>query len=182
MPEGWAACGRRGGRGRRRSPGRALLAGAGALAAIAAVVAASARLADGPLGPLPGGRLRGPEAPFPDDWRFAAAASEIEVELATGGPLGPRSVTTWLVVHDGALFVTADFLTPWKRWPRQALARPRARVRVAGRIVPVRLVRVVERERVLALRRALGRKYGLADDSWLANVRVWFFELRPRFG
>jgi hypothetical protein len=154
---------------------------AGAVLAVAAAgalaVAGVATCADGPLGMLPGGRLRGAESSAPvDGWGFATRAREIEVEVR---PRCPRSIRAWFVVVGGRLYVTADFLTPWKRWPLQALADPRARVRVAGRLVPVRLVRVTDADTSAALRRALARKYDVREGSWLAGVEVWFFRVDP---
>lgn len=176
-PAGVARAGAEGGVKDRRTARRLAggLLGAGAIGLLA--VAGVATWGDGPLGMLPGGRLRGPESSAPvAGWAFAAASREIEVEVR---PRCPRSVRTWFAVVDGRLYLSADFVTPWKRWPRQALEDPRARVRVAGRIVPVRLARVTDAERIARLRRAFARRYDVGEDSWLARVEVWFFRADP---
>ncbi|MDX1648683.1 MAG: hypothetical protein R3263_02405, partial [Myxococcota bacterium] len=79
-------------------------AGVAALGALAAGLAP--RVAGGPLGPLPGARLAGPERPCPDPaaggFDFARGAQTVAVEVR---PDRPRSVTTWALVREGALYV-----------------------------------------------------------------------------
>jgi hypothetical protein len=158
----------------------ALVAFAGACGAAGLGIGLVRACADGPVGMLPGGPLRGAESGEPPPAEGAAAQSpELELEIDAGGWLGPRSVRTWFVAHAGRLHATADFLTPWKRWPREALASPAARVRLAGRIHRVRLARVDDPDTVAALRREVARKYAIAPGSWLAGVEVWFLRLDP---
>jgi hypothetical protein len=160
-----------------------------ALVALAAVCSAAGlgiglvrACADGPVGMLPGGRLRGAESREALPVEGAAAQErELELEIDAGHRdwLGPRSVRTWFVAYEGRLHATADFLTPWKRWPYQALAAPAARVRLGGRIHRVRLTRVEAADTVAALRQEVARKYAIEPGSWLAGVEVWFFRLDP---
>ncbi len=132
---------------------------------------------DGPVGPLPGGQLAGPDAACPVDWRALAGEREVELELK---PEAPRSVRIWNVVVAGRLFVPGDFLTPIKRWPHQVLADPRVRIRIAGRIFNCEARRVEDPERIEALRAEAARKYALEPDGWAARSEVWWFELVPR--
>ena len=132
---------------------------------------------DGPIGPLPGGRLRGAENLCLVDW--AAVASEREVELEVS-PDSPRSVRIWNVVHDGRLFVPGDFLTPLKRWPQQVMDDSRVRVRIAGKLYRCSARRVHDTTLIDSLRRETARKYALAPDGWAARSEVWWFELIPR--
>ena len=132
---------------------------------------------DGPVGPLPGGRLAGPDAACPSDWRAHAGEGEVELELR---PEAPRSVRIWNVVVAGRLFVPGDFLTPIKRWPHQVLADPRVRIRIDGRIFRCEARRVEDPTLIETLRAEAAGKYALEPDGWAARSQVWWFELVPR--
>jgi hypothetical protein len=132
---------------------------------------------DGPIGPLPGGRLRGEESPCPDDFRAFASEREVELEIS---PDAPRSVRIWNVVQDGRLFVPGDFLTPIKRWPHQVMLDSRVRVRIAGKLFRCTARRLGDAALIDSLRRETARKYALEPDGWAARSEVWWFELVPR--
>lgn len=89
-------------------------------------------------------------------------------------------MTTWSVVHEGELFVPADFLTPWKRWPHQVRVDDRIRLRLGGQIFECRAERVVDDERIEKLRLAIAAKYDLQAESRAATIEVWWFRIRPR--
>ena len=151
-----------------------------ALGLVAAAAGAGwlwSRTLDGPWGMLPGGRLEGAAEPCRSGWDAIADLPEIEVEVR---PAAPRSVTTWSVVHDGALFVPADFLTPWKRWPHQVLEDDRVRLRAGGRIFECRAERVEDADLIERLRSAIAAKYDIDPDGRAAEVEVWWFRVRPR--
>jgi hypothetical protein len=156
------------------------LAAVGTLALAVGGAAFLPRLLGGPLGPLPGGRLRGPEAPCPHPARggfdFARGVEEVQVEVKPGRP---RSVTTWALVRDGSLYVPADWLTPWKTWPHLAADDPRVRVRIQGRVYACHATRVRDADAIQALRQAAAAKYGVDPESRAAQVRVWWFRLAP---
>ena len=106
--------------------------GLGLVAAAGSVSWWATGLLDGPWGMLPGGRFDGPGVPCAAaDWEAFSAVPEVEVEV---WPASPRSVKTWSVVHGGQLYLPADFLTPWKRWPYQVMEDDRLRLRFDGRI------------------------------------------------
>ena len=66
-----------------------------------------------PLGPIPGGKLEGSPADWPDSWAFT---DEIENVLLETNPNDPYSVTVWCVTHNGYLFVAAgDEQSTWVR-------------------------------------------------------------------
>lgn len=135
-------------------------------------------LMGGPWGMVPGGRLRGPATPCNGiRWEAFAEAREVEVEVR---PERPRSVTTWSVVHGGALYLPADFLTPWKRWPHQVEADERIRLRVGDGIFECRAERVRDEAVIEALRAAAAAKYELAPDGRAARAQVWWFRVAPR--
>jgi len=140
------------------------------------IVVVGPRLAGGPLGPLPGGRLHGRLGAGDPPPALAAVERTVALELT---PESPYSVTTWIVPHEGRLYVPGDFLTPWKRWPQAVLGDPRVRLRLGGEIYPRRAVRVEEPQLIEALRAAFGAKYALAPDGLAARSEVWFFALGP---
>jgi hypothetical protein len=89
-------------------------------------------------------------------------------------------VTTWSVVWNGELFLPADFLTPWKRWPHQVLEDDRIRLRVGAEIFTCRAERVDDEALIERLRRAAAAKYDLESDGRAARAEVWWFRARPR--
>jgi hypothetical protein len=132
---------------------------------------------DGPVGPLPGGRLRGDESACPGDFRAFAAEREVELEVS---PETPRSVRIWNVVHGARLFVPGDFLTPMKRWPHAVVADSRVRIRIAGQLFRCTARRVEDATLIESLRREIAHKYALDPDGWAARSEVWWFELGAR--
>jgi len=135
-------------------------------------------LLDGPWGMVPGGRFDGPSVPCGTArWERFATEREVEVEVRTARP---RSVTTWSVVYEAELFVPADFLTPWKRWPHQVLDDGRIRLRVGGQIFECRADRVKDEALIERLRLAAATKYELQPDGSAASTEVWWFRIHPR--
>jgi len=135
-------------------------------------------LLDGPWGMVSGGRLEGPAVGCETArWEDFAATRELELEVR---PENPRSMTTWLVVHEGALYIPADFLTPWKRWPHQVLADDRVRIRLGRQIFECSVERVADEPKIEALRRAIAAKYDLDPDGREARIEVWWFRAGPR--
>jgi hypothetical protein len=157
-----------------RALGRVLLVLALALAG----AGVAARFSDGPLGPFPGGPFEsGEEAAVPEDWSGAAELREIELQLLEPA----RSRTTWLVVHEGSLYVPCGFLSvPFlKQWPHQAVRDGRAVLRVEGRRYAGRLVRVEEPTLFAELSRLSSAKYGFGEDLPPDPEQVWFFRFEP---
>jgi hypothetical protein len=108
-----------------------------ALAAAAVVLAACSTMQ--PVGWMHGGRLTGEVITAPvEDWSFTRDLKKIQVET---NPASPYSVNVWCVAKGPNLWVTAGSRS--SDWAQNALADPRVRVRVAGKIyerlaVPVR--------------------------------------------
>ncbi|MFP8881137.1 MAG: hypothetical protein VCE43_17660 [Myxococcota bacterium] len=164
---------------RKRSRSRAVVAWLGvSVLSLLAGCWLSARM-DGPWGMIPGGPFvsSGPDLSCGNLSSIDSAdLREVEVEIR---PRRPRTITTWNVAVDGSVFLPADFLTPFKRWPHQVLADPRIRVRVGGRIYACQAVPVTEPERIAVLRRTIAAKYAIEPDSWASRAQVWWFELQP---
>ena len=160
-------------------------------------IAIVARSSDGPLGgyPLavfPGGPLRSGElveAPEPD-WSFARDIELLELQLVD--PAGSRN--TWLIVHEGKLYVPCGYMDSWwgrlyKKWPIDAMKDGRAVVRIAGKRYEREAIRVTDPELFWSLARAVLEKYLPGEDESLPDelstpesTGVWFFELAPRGG
>lgn len=155
--------------------------GIGLVVVVAALVVAGmvARGRDGPLGPFPGGPLQAGERVDEPvaDWSFITELREAELQLLEP----PRSRTTWLVVHEGALYIPCGFPNQrWlKQWPHEAVRDGRALLRVAGQLYPVTLVRVTDDEPFVAINRLLAEKYGLGDAA-PDHETTWIFRLDPR--
>ncbi len=137
-------------------------------------VAFAACFTDGPIAIFPGGPLRGGELVETGEIDWDALAEVREVELESGG----RSRTTWFVVHEGQAYVPCSLnFPPFKRWHEEALADPRAVLRVEGK----RYRRTLRRVDDPALHRVLfdkgGAKYGGGPSS--SPEEQWFFHLAP---
>lgn len=154
------------------------------VAIVAGVVTFIARSSDGPLGPIAGGEFTSGErhtGPMPD-WSFLADRDTVAFQL-----LDPaRSRTTWIMVHDGRLFIPCGYMNStwgrlWKQWPLEAEQDGRALLRVDGTLYPVRLDRLESGPEVEPLVAELNRKYGAgATVGAVESGALWLFELEPR--
>jgi hypothetical protein len=142
-----------------------------AFALLAGAVVLSSRYADGPLGPLPGGKLAsGPFVTQPvGDWAFATGVAEIEMQLDSQS----TSRTTWILVHEGRAYIpaAAEF-PPGKTWHRVALEDGRAVLRIDGKRYPVQLAKVDDAAVQAAVRKVAEAKYPSrpAGEIWLFSV------------
>ena len=145
-----------------------------------------ARCSDGPLAMIAGGPLTSGEMMASEgvDFAFAEEIDTIEFQLLEP----PRSRTTWVIFHDGALFVPAGFmnLSIWKQWPHEASADGRAIARIEGVRYPFHMERVEDRKTWQRVGQLAAKKYGFGDadpnavpgsDDW---DRFWVFRLAPR--
>lgn len=146
----------------------------GFLSIAVGAVGTCARWRGGPIGPIPGGALAGTFATEPLDVTRVAEASHLALQV---NPAAPRSVTTWVVVVDGRVFVPAAFADR-KVWPQIAASDPRVVIRVADELFERTARRVTEVELLARLRAAVASKYGLGDEAG-AGDGTWFFELAP---
>jgi len=141
-----------------------------------AVVYVAARFNDGPLGPIPGGPFRATAAAGLPDAAQAGAANTVEIEV---GQPEPRSRTTWIIEHDGVLYVPAGFAAR-KQWPAQAEADGRLRLRVGGKVYAAKATRVTDPALRTALLEKVAKKYDVKGDPQGAMAQsTWFFRLDP---
>jgi hypothetical protein len=140
------------------------------------IVAVVAGLSSGPIGAFPGGELTGRPVTEPvEDWSFAEDVEEIQMQVSVGRP---RSITTHFLVHEGNLYVGADFLFPHKRWVHDVLEDDRVILRIRGNLYPRRAVRITDPTAHARLLEAAARKIGAEPDDFLTEV--WFFRMDPR--
>jgi hypothetical protein len=132
-------------------------------------------LFDGPLGPIPGGRLGGPVNPDPaPDWSDLEKVIVLEIR-----PAKPWSLSIWNVVLDGQLYVPSASGAR-RRWPSAALADPRVRVRTHGQIYERRIEKVTDpalRKRIGA---AIAARYGFEPPADPEADTTWYFHLARR--
>lgn len=158
-------------------------------------IAIGARLSDGPFDTLPfalfqGGPLHSGElvtGPEPD-WSFARDIELMELQLVEP----PRSRHTWLLVHEGKLYVPCGYMKTWwgrqwKQWPHDAMKDGRAVIRIAGKRYERQAIRVTDPALFRALKKEGLRKYRPTQDQALPeelppieSMGVWYFELAPR--
>lgn len=145
------------------------------------VLALLAQLACGPLGPIPGGRLRGAEheGPAPAWDRFAQVE---QVQLETN-PEDPHSVNTWIGVYEGALYIPTSLIRgaddPRERtWVKNVQADPKVRLRIDDTVYPLRATQVEDPATVEAVRSMLLSKYEVESDPHAQAA--WIFRLDPR--
>jgi hypothetical protein len=129
----------------------------------------------GPIGPFPGGPLRGEVVPGPvTDWSFSDEHPLIQVETR---PAFPHSITTICFTHQGKLYVPARGGAE-KKWPYYLLVDPAVKVRIDGRVYLGRATRISDDSQRNALFEAAARKYErLADRSADEMANVWVFRI-----
>ena len=154
--------------------GVALLAGM-----IVGVVARSSE----PIGSFPGGKLSGELVRRPvTDWSFLDEFEMVQLEIS---PESPRSVNVHSFVHEGRLYVGADFYFPFKRWVHMAMRDNRVTVRARGKLHPMQAVRISDPREAAALRVELERRLAIwrgLDPNTAPGFQteVWLFRLDPR--
>lgn len=155
-------------------PGRGrLVAGLGSAAAALGLLLTAVYFSGGPLGPIPGGRLRGTLVADPNpDWSVLDETRYVQLEME-----GPRSVELVVVRVGRDAYVGANY-AEWKIWPDVVAAHPDVRLRVGERLYDRSAVEITDRDESRSLLAALSGKYGF--DVSLGTGVVRFFRLDPR--
>ncbi len=97
---------------------------------------------------------------------------EIQMQIP-GDP--PYSITTHAFMIDGALYVGADFVFPFKRWVYIVQEDPEVLVRIGGRLFRRRAVRIQDPDESRRILEEVSRQRGVDPDDWLTDV--WFFRM-----
>ena len=158
----------------------------GSLVLLVTVVLVGARFADGPIAIVAGGPFTSGELVTGDepDWSFAHDLQEVEFQLLEPA----RSRTTWIIEHDGRIFIPCGYMTTtwgriWKKWPIEALEDGRAILRIEGKLYDRELLRIEEGPLVAPLVAELSRKYAggaIIPVEAVSSGSLWLFELAPR--
>jgi hypothetical protein len=135
----------------------------------------------GPRGPIAGGWLWGEVVETRvDDWSFTNSVREVQLQTSIG-PL-PYSVTIWNLSDGPGFYVPSGDCS--RRWVRQVLADPDVRVRIDGKIYPLRARQVNDAETSARLAPVLLEKYfGIRAESasWKGEERRGcILRLEPR--
>ena len=147
------------------------------IAVLLVCIVFGARLADGPLGPVPGGPMSGQLVAEPvTDWGFIVERDTVELEV---NPDAPRAITTWVVGYGGQPFIPSGFGAR-KTWTAQLVADGRAVLRVDGKLYERQAVRVTDEALLEELRAVLTAKYDLDPEGNFSGPDTWFFRLDPR--
>ncbi|MEM7079004.1 MAG: DUF2255 family protein [Pseudomonadota bacterium] len=132
----------------------------------------------GPLGPLAGGKLAGETASYPVGWNLARSTEHVQLETydADGDA---HSVNTWSVVHGERLYIASSMVRgqerPEKRrWVRNAMAAPDARLKVDAYIYSGVLRRIEDGQLVSAIKAAFVLKYAIEENARTRDA--WVFE------
>lgn len=143
--------------------------------AVALVCAATvSRLTSGPLGPFPGGAFEGVPSGDLLEHDLRLAGDEIQLQVPANPPY---TITTHAFSIDGALYVGADFVFPFKRWVHIVDRNPDVILRIDGRLIERRAVRIKESGEERSVLEEVSRLRGVEPDDWLTEV--WFFRMEP---
>lgn len=127
-----------------------------------------------PMGPLPGGALKGAVAAAPDDWSAAASADTIQVEFR---PRDPYSHNIWCVGIRHDLYIATHGES--SRWIQFIADDPAARARIGESIYELTAVKVTdlaERDRVAT---AYAEKYKIdPNDNWVKAGSIFRLDRR----
>lgn len=109
----------------------------------------------GPMGPIPGGALEGPELPWPTDWVFTDSLENILLETRLEDPY---SVTLYGVHKDRHFYVAG--VSKESAWVQYMLQDGSVRLGIGGDIYRGRASRVID----LGELRMVGERYNTKYD------------------
>ncbi len=119
----------------------------------------------GPMGPIPGGELEGPELPWPDSWAFTDEQENVLLETR---PEDPYSVTVLGVYVDRTFYVAG--VSEDNKWVQHILRDGNVRLGVGGDVFRGR-ASLVNDEREL---RPVGDQYTAKYDIDTGEESTFF--------
>ena len=112
-----------------------------------------------PIGPIPGGNLKGEVMPWPTNWSIA---EECENVLLETNPTSPYSVTVWGVGDQQKFYVAAGERN--NRWAQYLEKYPEVTLSVDGKLYAAQAQRVQESAEFEQIRQAFVAKYDIDPD------------------
>ncbi len=132
------------------------------LSLLTALAVASGSIACQPKGVRPGLWVPGEAVEERvEDWSFTDDIEEIFIETRPWYGV-PHSTTIWCVDLNGKLYIGSSG-DKKKAWERNIARNPEARLAIQGKIYEVRVVPVIERDRIEALDAAYTQKYDMVE-------------------
>ncbi len=113
-----------------------------------------------------------------DDWRFTKDIEEIFIETRPWYGLR-HSTTIWCVELDGKLYV-GSYGDEKKAWEKNIARNPEARLRIAGKIYPVKLTPVTDPDLTDALHAAYAQKYDMVEVFGDEIPQWWYYRVAQR--
>ncbi|XOV84837.1 MAG: hypothetical protein ACFHXK_06875 [bacterium] len=136
---------------------------------------------NGPLGPLPGGKLSGILAEQPvHDWSFAADVEVVQLETQ---PQDPHSVNTWIGVYNRKLYIATSLIRgdaePSQRdWVKHVTLDPNVLIRINDTLYPAIASRVTDQALVDTVKNLLLQKY--AEVPTEHSNAAWLYVMESR--
>lgn len=136
----------------------------------------------GPLGPIAGGALSGPEHNG-DEPNWETLLADIENIQLESNPADPYSVNVWATGYNGALYVPTSLILgpddPTERtWVNNVMQDPMVRLRIDGTVYPRTAIRVSDETLAAQVRGLLMAKYQEDEDEH--SSKAWIFRMDPR--
>jgi len=128
-----------------------------------------------PIGPLAGGRLRGPAQAPPVSWELLRPYDTVQLETRPGNEY---SVNVWGTAIDGEFWVACR---PSSRWLPYVRADSRVRLRIHGSIYELEATIDRDRARIDAFFDQLDREYDWRPTPE-DRARALLIRMRPRSG
>ena len=113
-----------------------------------------------PIGPIPGGELKGESAAPPADWTEVAREKTVQVQTR---PADPYSFNIWGVAVGGDFYIAAARET--NKWVAYIRADPDVRLRIGTTLFDLRAVPVTDMAELARVQSAYETKYDVGDKN-----------------
>lgn len=137
----------------------------------------------GPVGPIPGGALRGDVGSVTSvDWAKATKTENAQLETR---PNDPHSVNTWFAPVGGQLYIPTSMISgpnhpDGRSWVAHVATDDRVRIRLGEIVYERRAVRVPDDSpEYWAARNALEARYDIAVADRDPERVIWIFRVDP---
>ncbi len=122
-----------------------------------------------PIGPIPGGALKGEGAAPPADWTNVASVVTVQVQTRPGDPY---SINIWCVAIGHDFYIAAASET--SAWAKYIDVDPDVRLRIGNALYDLRAVRVTDAAELARVQRAYETKYDVGEEDNRPQERFVF--------